>query len=152
VPLSPLAEPFLYCADRTQHVDQVLRPALGAGAIVLCDRLSDSTIAYQGYGRELDLDAVRTVDARARSGLWPELTFLLGCPVEEGLSRVRGRTGPGDRFEREGSAFHHRVRSGFLALGGAEPIRFCVLDSSQPIDRVQTRVIAEAERRLGGAT
>jgi len=149
-PLTPLAELFLYCADRTQHVDEVIRPALDAGQVVLCDRFSDSTIAYQGYGRGLDLEAVRVLDARARGGVWPSLTFLLDCPVEEGLRRARGRPGAGDRFERETPAFHERVRAGFLALAAAEPGRFCVLDAAEPIDSVRARVCAAADRLLGG--
>ncbi len=150
VPLSPLAELFLYCADRTQHVDEVIRPALAAGQVVLCDRFSDSTIAYQGYGRGLDLEALRALDARARGGLRPSLTLLLDCPVDEGLRRARGRSGPGDRFERETVAFHERVRAGFLALAAAEPDRFCVLDATEPVDRVRARVAAAAERLFGG--
>ena len=147
-PLTPLAELFLYCADRTQHVHDVIRPALDGGQIVLCDRFSDSTIAYQGYGRGLDLDAVRALDARARQGVGPELTFLLDCPVAEGLARARGRAGPGDRFEHETIAFHERVRQGFLALAAAEPARFCVLAAAEPIELVRARVLAEAGRRL----
>jgi dTMP kinase len=149
-PLGALTELFLYCADRTQHVDEVIRPALAAGHVVLCDRFSDSTIAYQGYARGVDLDAVRVLDGRARGGLWPTLTFLLDCPVEEGLRRARERAGPDDRFEREPPAFHERVRAGFLALAAAEPARFCVLDAAEPVDRVQARVRAAAERLLGG--
>lgn len=149
-PLTPLTELFLYCADRTQHVDEVIRPALVAGEVVLCDRFSDSTIAYQGYGRGLDLGTVRELDARARDGLRPVLTFLLDCPVEEGLARARGRAGAGDRFERETAAFHERVRAGFLALATAEPTRFCVIDSAEPLDRVLARIIAAADRLLGG--
>ena len=150
LPLTPLAELFLYCADRTQHVDEVIRPALAAGQVVLCDRFSDSTIAYQGHGRGLDLEALRALDARARGGLRPSLTFLLDCPVDEGLRRARGRAGPGDRFERETMAFHERVRAGFLALAAAEPDRFCVLDATEPVDGVRARVAAAAERLLGG--
>ena len=151
VPLTPLAELFLYCADRTEHVDEVVRPALASGRTVLCDRFSDSTLAYQGHGRGLDLDAVRALDARARAGLWPALTFLLDCPVEEGLARTRRRSTAGDRFEREAIAFHERVRAGFLALAAAEPGRVCVLDAAAPLEVVCARVIAEATRRLGGA-
>ena len=153
VPLTPETELLLYCADRAQHVAEVIRPALAAGRVVLCDRFSDSTIAYQGNGRGLDLGRLRALDAHARSGVWPGLTFLLDCPAEEGLARARGRagaeTGLGDRFERESIPFHERVRAGFLALAAAEPDRFCVLDAAQPIERVRARVIAETERRLG---
>ena len=150
VPLSPLAELLLYCADRAQHVERVILPALAAGRIVLCDRFLDSTITYQGYGRGLDLDSVRALDATARTGLWPELTFLLDCPVAVGLARARERPGAADdRFERETIAFHERVRAGFAALAAAEPARFCILDSTAPIAEVQARMIAAAERRLG---
>lgn len=151
VPLAPLTELFLYCADRTQHVAQVIRPALDAGRIVLCDRFSDSTIAYQGYGRGLDLDAVRALDAHARAGVAPWLTLLLDCPVDEGLRRARGRVGPGDRFEEEARAFHERVRAGFLTLAAAEPARFCVIDSTPPADEVRARVVAALVARLRDA-
>src|SRR6266581_1211606 len=123
---------------------------LDAGQVVLCDRFSDSTLAYQGYARGLDLETVRALDARARGGVWPDLTFLLDCPAADGLARARGRAGPGDRFEREAPAFHERVRQGLLTLAAAEPARFCVLDAAESIERVHARVIAEAERRLGG--
>jgi dTMP kinase len=148
VPLTALAELFLYCADRAQHVEEVIRPGLAAGRVVLCDRFSESTLAYQGYGRGIDLEAVRSLDARARNGVTPTLTFLLDCPVAEGLARVRKRSGTQDRFEREVVAFHERVRDGFRTLAAAEPARFCVIDSTEPTDRVRERVIAEVERRL----
>ena len=150
-PLTPLAELFLYCADRAQHMAEVIEPALAAGRVVLCDRFSDSTIAYQGYGRGLDLPAVRALDERARGGVRPGLTFLLDCPVPEGLARVHGRAGPGDRFEREAATFHERVRAGFLALAAAEPDRFCVLDGTRSVAEVGARVVDEAQRRLAGA-
>jgi len=151
LPLAPLAELFLYCADRTQHVADVIRPALDAGRIVVCDRFSDSTIAYQGYGRGLDLEMVRTLDAHARMGVRPWLTVLLDCAVDEGLARARGRRGPGDRFEQEVRAFHERVRDGFLALAAAEPARFCVVDSAAPLAEVRDRLVAAVERRLRDA-
>jgi dTMP kinase len=149
VPLEPLAELMLYCADRAQHIAEVIRPAIAAGRTVVCDRFSDSTIAYQGYARGLDLGAVRALDAAARQDVAPGLTFLLDCPVEEGLRRARGREGSGDRFEREALAFHERVRTGFHALATAAPWRFCVLDTTQPAERVRAQVIAETEHRLG---
>ena len=149
-PLTPLAELFLYCADRTQHLDEVVRPALAAGRIVLCDRFSDSTIAYQGYGRGLPLDTVRALDASARRGLEPTLTILLDCPVAEGLARARGRarSAAPDRFEAEASAFHERVRAGFLELAAASPARFVVVDAGASLAEVGTRILAAAERHL----
>ena len=148
VPLSPLAELFLYCADRTQHVREVVRPALEAGRIVLCDRFSDSTIAYQGFGRGLDLATVRALDAHARDGVSPDLTFLLDCAVEEGLVRAGRRASATDRFEREAHAFHERVRAGFLTLAREAPARFVVLDAHAPLETVQQRVSKELQRRL----
>jgi len=151
VPLAPLTELFLYCADRTQHLTEVVRPALAAGQVVLCDRFSDSTIAYQGYARGLDLAALRALDARARDGLAPDLTFLLDCPVAAGLARARQRTGVADRFEREAVEFHERVRAGFHALAAAEPARFRVLDSTAPFAEVHAQIVAETEQRLRSA-
>jgi dTMP kinase len=147
-PLTPRAELFLYCADRTQHVSEVIRPALAAGRLVLCDRFSDSTIAYQGYGRGVDLGVLRALDTQARDGVWPHLTFLFDCPVAAGLARARGRGHGGDRFEAETLAFHERVRAGFQALAREEPARFCVLDAAAPIERVHGEVVDETERRL----
>jgi dTMP kinase len=149
IPLTPLAELLLYCADRAQHVQDVVRPALAAGSVVLCDRFSESTLAYQGYGRGLDLARVRALDAEARDGIVPALTFLFDCPVEEGLARARARSATGDRFEREVVSFHARVRRGFLEMARAEPARFCVLDSAAPLDEVHSAVVAETEQRLG---
>ena len=149
-PLTPLAELFLYCADRAQHLDEVVRPALAAGRVVLCDRFSDSTIAYQGYGRGLSLETVRALDASARRGLEPTLTILLDCPIADGLARARGRarSAAPDRFEAEASAFHERVRAGFLELAAASPARFVVVDASAPLAEVHARIVAATERHL----
>lgn len=152
VPLTGLAELFLYCADRAQHVAQVIRPALSDGQIVVCDRFSDSTVAYQGHGRGLDLELVRTIDAHARGGLVPSLTVLLDCPVDVGLARARARAGLEDRFERETVAFHERIRAGFLALASAAPERVMVVDSTAPSATVDARVLAATLARLGTAT
>jgi dTMP kinase len=148
VPLTPLAELFLYLADRTQHVDEVIRPALAAGRIVLCDRFSDSTLAYQGYARGLDLDVLRALDARARGALAPAVTVLLDCPVAEGLARARSRASGADRFERETVAFHERVRAGFHALAAADARRFVVVDATASIADVEAQVVEEVVRRL----
>jgi dTMP kinase len=135
----PLAELFLYLADRAQHVQQVIAPAIAAGAVVLTDRFSASTIAYQGYGRGLDLDQVIAADALARGGLAPRLTVLLDCPVRVGLQRARGDN---DRFHAEEEAFHERVRAGFHALAAAAPPgQWRVLDATQPPDAVHAAVL-----------
>ena len=148
-PLTALAELFLYCADRTQHVAEVIAPALATGAIVVCDRFSDSTLAYQGWGRGLELDVVRALDARARGGVAPALTFLLDCPVEVGLARARARAGVEDRFERETVAFHTRIRDGFQHLAREAPDRIVVVDSTGDTAAVGARIAAETVRRLG---
>jgi dTMP kinase len=150
-PLTGLAELFLYCADRAQHVAELIRPALDEGQIVVCDRFSDSTIAYQGYGRGLDLDVVRSLDAQARAGLTPSLTFLLDCPVEVGLGRAKARAAARDRFERETLAFHERVRAGFAALAREAPERIVVVDSTGPVATVTERIATTTLARLDGA-
>ena len=134
---APLAELFLYLADRAQHVQQVIAPALAAGAIVLTDRFSASTLAYQGYGRGLDLDLVVRADAWARGGVEARLNILFDCPVRVGLQRARGD----DRFHAEEEAFHERVRAGFAALAAAQPAAWRVIDSTQTVDDVQARVL-----------
>ncbi len=150
MPPEPLTELLLYCADRVQHAAEVIRPALAAGRVVLCDRFSDSTIAYQGYGRGLDLDTVRALDARARNGLEPDLTFLLDCPPVAGLARAHARSGDGDRFEREGLAFHEAVRRGFHALAAAAPARYRIIDTTPPATEVGERVRRETLAALDG--
>jgi len=147
-PLTPLTELLLYCADRAQHVAEVIRPALAAGRVVLCDRFSDSTLAYQGYGRGFDLAMLRALDAKASDSLIPALTFLFDCPVDEGLRRARRRR-RADRMEQEPFAFHERIRAGFHALAAGEPERFCLVDTAAAEETVRARVAAEADRRLG---
>jgi dTMP kinase len=149
--LGRFAELFLILADRAEHVESVLRPALGAGETVLCDRFSDSTIAYQAYGRELPLDAVRAVDAVARQGLLPDLTFVLDCPVQTGLARTRRRRGDdaADRFESEHADFHERVRRGFLTLARESAERVRVVDATRPVDAVHGEILTTVARRLG---
>lgn len=127
---TPIAELLLYLADRHQHVARVIRPALAAGRLVLCDRFSDSTVAYQGYGRGLDLETVRALDRVAREDLVPDLTIVLDCPPDVGLARAQGRSGTRDRLEQEPLAFHERVRAGFHALAGADPDRHLVIDTT----------------------
>jgi len=148
-PPEPLAELLLYCADRAQHVAQVIRPALAAGQVVLCDRFSDSTLAYQGYARSLDLGTVRALDAAARGGLEPDLTFLLDCPPDAGLARARARSGSSDRFEQEALAFHEAVQRGFHALAATAPGRYRIIDTVPPAAQVAERIRAETLRALG---
>jgi dTMP kinase len=136
-PLTPSTELFLYLADRAQHFAEVVAPALSAGDIVLCDRHADSTLAYQGYGRGIDIALLRRLNDMTTGGVKPDLTFLFDCPVSIGLARITERrmrldaSGSEDRFEREKIEFHERVRAGFLELARVEPARFRVVDASR---------------------
>lgn len=141
---SPLAELLLYLADRAQHLSEVILPAISSGAVVLTDRFSASTIAYQGYSRGLDIAMVTDLDAIVRAGVSPALTVLLDCPVSQGLQRARGD----DRFHREDETFHERVRAAFLLLAQQNSDRSCVVDASQPADAVHRQVLAALERCL----
>ena len=141
---TPCAELFLYLADRAQHVAEIIRPAIARGAVVLTDRFSASTIAYQGYARQLDVTMVTQLDAVARSGVSPALTVLLDCPVAMGLQRARGN----DRFHREEQAFHERVRAAFLQFAAQSPERYCVVDATLQTAEVQRRVLAAVRRCL----
>ncbi len=136
-PLDPLAELMLYLADRAQHVTRVVTPALQEGTIVLCDRYTDSTVAYQGYGRGIDLEKIRDLNAFVTRGLTPDLTFLLDCPPEVGLKRIRGAL---DRMESQGLSFHRRVREGYLALAKASPDRIVLCDATLPVDEVFEKI------------
>lgn len=131
--MSPEAEYLLYSADRAEHMAGVIRPALGAGQIVLCDRWLDSSLAYQGYGRGLSLDWLRNVAKGAVQNIHPDRTFLFDLPPEVGLARFQGH----DRLEREPIEFHQRVRQGYLELAQAEPERFVVLDATETPEGIQ---------------
>jgi len=153
--ISSRTEIFLYLADRAQHVQEIVQPALAGGKIVLCDRFTDSTLAYQGYGRGADLGGLRRMNLIASGGIVPDLTLLLDCPVELGLSRTARRIeaqstahGREDRFEREEIEFHERVRRGFQELARAEPDRIHVLDASGAIEGLHEQIKEIVERQL----
>lgn len=129
--MAPRAEALLYAADRAQHVATVVRPALERGEVVLQDRYLDSSIAYQGAGRVIDADEIRSLSMWASEGLLPHLTVLLDIDPVEGRTRLQGKRY--DRLEAEALDFHHRVRQGYLALADAEPDRFLVLEATRPI-------------------
>lgn len=137
--VSARAEVLLYAADRAHHVETVIEPALVAGKIVICDRYADSTYAYQGAGRALDGDDVRSLMGFAVAGRWPDVTLLLDIDPEVGLLRARG-SGTGDRIEAEGIQFHNAVRQGFLSLAANEPTRFRVIDASGSRDDVAGQI------------
>ena len=135
-------ELFLFLADRAQHVAEIIRPALKAGHVVLCDRFADSTLVYQGCGRGFDNDLLFTLNNVAVSGLWPDITLILDLPPEEGLRRAVRRnqalcqSANEGRFEAETLAFHTRIREGFLELARQHPQRCVVLDATQSPERL----------------
>ena len=133
-PPEPLTELLLYLADRAQHVVQIIRPALARGAVVLCDRFSGSTIAYQGYGRGLDLETVIQLDACVRGGLRPDLVVLLDCQLERGLERATGD----DRIQREKIEFHRRVQKGFHQLAAGDPSWKTISTEGSPSEVAQS--------------
>lgn len=135
-PVAPLAELFLFLADRAQHVEESIRPALDKGTIVLCDRFCDSTIAYQGAARGLDLDLIEELCLFSTSDLIPDLTFYLDIDPKIGFERVRKERGKGDRIEQETLEFHTRIRDCYLALAEKEPHRIFVLDATDSIEEI----------------
>ena len=146
VPISARSEVFLYCAARAQLVEEVIRPALQLGQVVVSDRFGYSTIAYQGYGRGLDVETVTSVVRFSTDGLEPDLCILLDLDPEIGLQRKRGvllagGTGEWNRFEQETITFHRRVREGYLQMAGADPERWLVLDASLPFETLQDRIM-----------
>ena len=135
--MHPHTETLLYQAARAQIVEQVLRPKLAAGWIVLCDRYADSTLAYQGYGHRQNLDEVRVLVHYATGGLVPDLTLLLDVDVETGLSRRQKSGGEWNRLDAYQLDFHRRVREGYLELAKQEPGRWVLVDAGRPWEAVQ---------------
>jgi len=146
--MHPWAEVFLYSASRAQLVAQVIRPALAAGKLVVCDRFYDSTLAYQGYGRGLDLEALWRITRLATGGLVPDLTLYLDIQPDEGLARRLLGGGEWNRLDQETLAFHQRVRAGYLELAGMEPERWVVINAARPIREVQQEVQTVVGTRL----
>ena len=151
--LSATSEMLLYFAARAQNVDECILPALNRGAIVLCDRFTDSTLAYQGAGRNLGEDEVLTIDRIACRGLTPDITILLDIGIETALERARSRnrasTGASEsRLDDEAAAFHRRVQESYLRLAARHAERFAVVDARGPIPQVATAVESAVEERL----
>jgi dTMP kinase len=149
--VSAEAELLLFAAARAQHVTETILPALNSGKWVLCDRYTDATVAYQGFGRGLNADFIRIINAFSSRGLEPGLTLLFDLPVEDGLRRAKRRAANGnpdmaeDRFEQENLNFHRLVRDGYLQLAGNEPRRFRVVDATgtpEEIEQEVRRIIA----------
>ncbi|HEY5252738.1 MAG TPA: dTMP kinase [Acidimicrobiales bacterium] len=146
-PVAERTEALLLAADRAQHVAEVVAPALAAGRWVVTDRFTGSTLAYQGYGRGLDLDELRRLVDWATDGIEPDLNVLVDIALDEARGRRAG--GDDDRFESLGAAFHERVRSGYLALAAADPGRWVVIDGTGPVGQVADRLSTAVTARLG---
>lgn len=143
-PLPDIAESLLFFASRSLHVNNRIRPALAAGKWVVCDRFTDASRAYQGYGRSLGLEKINLLADWVHGDLQPDLTLLLDAPAEVGKDRAEKR-GETDRLDAEEAAFYQRVRDGYLSLAAAEPERFAVVDASRDLAQVQ----AEIRREMG---
>ena len=143
--VSPNCESFLFLADRAQHVDCVIKPALKDGVIVLCDRHTDSTVAYQGYGRQLDIAQIKKLNEIAVNGLKPDLTIVFDIDIETSMQRV-GKTK--DRMESAGMDFFNRVRNGYLAIAKEEPNRVKVINSADTIERIHNQVVELVEKTV----
>ena len=151
--MDAVTELLLYAASRRQNVVEVIKPALERGAIVLCDRFTDATLAYQGFGRLLELDRLRALNAFATESTYPDLTLLFDLPEATGLQRARSRNAEKDlqaesRLEGEDLRFHRRVREGYLSLATTEPERFGVIDAAADIEEVHERTLALLRARL----
>ena len=140
--ITPEAETFLILAARSQHVAHLIAPALQRGAIVLCDRFSDSTIAYQGIARGLNLEWLQAANAVATDGLEPDLTLLLDVPVLIGLARRRKGRGKQNRLDRESTRFHRLVRQGFMLLAKRQPRRIFIVNANQPEEGTRAKIVA----------
>ena len=143
--IAPLTELFLYEASRAQHMAEIIMPALRDGKIVVCDRFTDATVAYQGYGRLLDKNVIRRLNTIATQGRVPDLTIILDVPVETGLRRARrlakDSAAGGDRIERESAAFHRRVKRGYLEIARGEPKRVKVVRAGGTIDKTHAAIV-----------
>ena len=150
----PLSELLLYEAARAQHLKEVIEPILKKGEVVLCDRFSDATIAYQGFGRKLDLELIKRLNQLATQGRKPDVTFLLDCPSGLGLKRAvqrnqRQRKTKEERFEREKIQFHHRVRRGYHWIAKKEPHRVKVIDTREGVDKSFEKIREIVEKLIG---
>jgi dTMP kinase len=146
--MTPQTEMLLYSASRAQLVAEVIRPALAAGQIVLCDRFYDSTIAYQGYGRGLNLEDLYNITRFATGGLKPDLTLLLDIAVEKGLSRRADNGLEMNRLDLETVSFHQRVRQGYQQMAAQEPKRWVVVDAGRPLAEVQAELRRIVKKQL----
>jgi len=141
-----ISELCLYIAARGFHVKNLIEPEIKKGTIVICDRFSDSTIAYQGYGRGLPLKLIESMDEMARNGITPDITFLIDIPIEESFKRMKGKNL--DRIEKESIQFHQKVREGFLSLAKKHPERIVVLNGTRKVEEIFKTILTKVEEKL----
>ena len=146
--ISAITELMLIAAARAQHVTELITPALNEGKIVICDRFSDATIAYQGYRKGINLKLIKQVNRIATDGLKPDVTFLLDLPPDIGLKRKRNSDEPLTRLEHETLASHQKVREGYLAVAQAEPKRVQLIDAQLDTDTIHNILVIESEKRI----
>lgn len=145
--MDPITELFLFSASRAQLVREVIIPSLNSGKIVVCDRFYDSTLAYQGYGRGIEIEKIKIVNELASGGLVPDLTFLIDIPVDEIYKRKKEKYGDFDRMERSGTEFYERVRKGYLEIAKASD-RFFIIDGKKKIDEISDQIWAIVSEKL----
>ncbi len=150
----PVSELLLYGAARSQHIEEIIEPALADGRVVVCDRFTDATVAYQGYGRQIPLNVIRVVNSLACADIKPDLTILLDLDPEKGLLRARERNRTSGatattRFDDEEIAFHRRVRDGYLEIAREETSRVRVVSAEPPPEKVAKQILSVVSRRLG---
>ena len=147
--MHPTTEILLFQASRAQHVEELIRPALAEGKIVLCDRFADSTMAYQGYGHQTNLEELRRIIHFATGGLEPDLTVLLDLDIEIGLKRRSADSENWNRLDAKEVAFHQRVRAGYLEMAAKQPHRWAIVDASKSLEEVLAQVILAVDEKLG---
>ena len=145
----PFSELLVLMAVRTQHMEELIMPALNERKIVLCDRFMDASYAYQGYGRGIDLGIIQTLNRYVTKGITPNLTFLLDCPADTGLKRKRAQDSPSDRFEDEALSFHEKIRQGYLNLARNDQ-RFFVIDAKQDMKTIEAMIKEKVDKLLEG--
>jgi len=145
----PMSEVFMHYAARVEHVTRTISPALAQGKWVISDRFADSTMAYQGYGHNLNRDDLKRLYRLALGGFRPDLTLILDLPVDAGLMRAGARGDQEDRYERMGADFHQRLRDGFLDIARAEPMRCQIVDATDSIDGVHAQIISRINSQFG---
>lgn len=150
ISIIPRTEILLFLAARAQHVEELIRPALAEGKIVLCDRFGDSTLAYQGFGHKTNLEILQTLLDFSTAGLKPDLTLLVDVPVDVGMARKRDNSSEWNRLDAYALAFHERVRQGYFALAEAEPDRWLIIDATEGKESVQEAMRTAIISRLRG--